>query len=90
MRTLIYLAAALSLALGCKNERTTDADPCTKAVANAQRLVKDNAEARSRYGERPLSTERCRDATAAQLSCIAYASDWQELEGCSPKLLGSR
>jgi hypothetical protein len=85
----ILIPALLSLLVACGKD-TTDADPCAKAVANAERLVKENPSAQQLYGERPLTDERCRSANAREVSCIAYASDWKELEGCSPTVLGSR
>ena len=87
MRFLIPVVVALVAA--CRND-TTDADPCARAVANAARLVKESPAAQAVYGERPLSTERCQAASAPTVSCIAYASDWNELQDCSPTVLGSR
>ncbi len=87
MRFLI--PALLCFAAACSKDKT-DADPCERAVANAQRLVKESPAASSRYGDHPLTAERCRTANANEVSCIAYASDWNELEGCAPTVLGSR
>lgn len=88
MRFLI--SATLCLAAAACSKDTTDADPCARAVENAQRLVKENPSAAAHYGDRPLTTERCRTASAREVSCIAYASDWAELESCAPSVLGSR
>jgi hypothetical protein len=86
MRTLIPFIAMLTLSLGCSKDRT-DADPCVRAVANAERLVKQDDAARRQYGEKPLTIERCRTAPADEVSCLAYASDWHELARCSPSSL---
>jgi hypothetical protein len=90
MRALtLCLVASLSALIGCSKDNA-DADPCARAVANAERLVKDDRAAHRRFGDQPLTKERCRSASAQQVSCIAYASDWDELERCLPTLLGSR
>jgi hypothetical protein len=86
MRILIPLISILTLSLGCSKDKT-DADPCARAVSNAERLVKQDAAARRQFGDQPLSIERCRTASASEVSCIAYASDWQELARCSPNTL---
>jgi hypothetical protein len=85
-----FISACLLFSVGACGKDTTDVDPCARAVANAQRLVKENPAAHARYGEQPLSLDRCRTANAREVSCIGYASDWQELESCSPAVLGSR
>lgn len=85
----ILIPALLALLAACSNDMR-DADPCAKAVANAERLVKENPSAQQLYGVRPVTTESCRGASAREVSCIAYASDWKELEGCSTTVLGSR
>ena len=87
MRFLI--PALLCFAAACSKDKT-DADPCERAVANAERLVKESPAAQAQYGEQPLTTERCRTANANEVSCMAYASDWYELMSCSPTVLGSR
>jgi len=86
MRILIPLIATLSLSIGCSKDRT-DADPCARAVANAQRLVKQDTAAQQRYGTHPLTLESCREASPNEIACIGYASDWRELEGCSSTAL---
>lgn len=85
----ILIPAFLSLLVACSKD-TTDADPCARAVANAERLVKQNPSAHAIYGEQPLTADRCERANAREVSCMAYASDWEELESCSPTVLGSR
>lgn len=87
MRFLI--PALICFAAACSKDKT-DADPCARAVANAERLVKENPAAVAEYGNQPLTAERCRTAKANEVSCIAYASDWAELQGCAPAVLGSR
>jgi hypothetical protein len=87
MRILIPII--LSLSFGCSKD-LSDADPCGRAIANAERLVKEDASARSRFGLRPLRPEECRQLSANEVSCMSYASSWSELENCSPTKLGSR
>jgi hypothetical protein len=87
MRILIPIM--LSLSFGCSKD-LSDADPCARAIENAERLVKENATARSRYGIRPLRPDSCKQLSAGEVSCISYASSWSELENCSRVRLGSR
>ena len=89
MRILIPIIAALSLFAACSRD-LSDSDPCGRAIANAERLIKEDSAARSRYGVRPLRPDQCRQASAAEVTCIGYASSWSELEGCSPGVLGAR
>lgn len=77
------------MALGCGGKEREDGDLCPGAVANARRLVGDDAAARTRYGAEPLTLASCNalKASRAELSCLAYASSVSELEGCRPGAL---
>ena len=90
MRTLITLISALSLSLGltaCSKDRT-DADPCERAIANAERLARQDPAVSVRYeGARPFTRSNCMAASQDEVNCAAYASDWNELEHCSPALV---
>lgn len=86
MSILFYLVA-----LGCGGKEREDGDLCPGAVANARRLVQNDDAARLRYGAEPLTLDSCNklDASRAELSCLAYASSWSELETCRPDGLAS-
>ena len=88
MRLLI---CAVLVSFGCSKD-TSDKDPCERAADNARRLVKNNDDARARYGDDPFPIERCRQerVTAADAQCIGYASSWAELEKCSGTVLAPR
>jgi hypothetical protein len=90
MRTLITLISALSLSLGitaCSKD-ASDADPCGRAIANAERLARENPTVSARYeGARPIVRAHCEGASSEQINCAAYASDWNELRRCSPDLV---
>ena len=79
------------VAVGCGGKKREDGDLCPGAVANARRLVQNDDAARIRYGAEPLTLESCNklDASRAELSCLAYASDVRELEACRPDALTS-
>ena len=83
MDPMRFLICGVLLALGCNNN-TKEVEPCDRAADNARRLVRENADARARYGDDPFPTERCRAerVTAAETHCIGYASSWAELLNC--------
>ncbi len=85
MKTILLMAiAALSL-VACKNEPTSDADPCAKATSNARRLISNDPAAVVRYGAEPLPVERCRTLISKEeIACLGYASTLTELTACSP------
>ncbi|MBA3452081.1 MAG: hypothetical protein H0T42_03170 [Deltaproteobacteria bacterium] len=79
------------MALACGGKEREDGDLCPGAVANARRFVQEDDGARTRYGTEPLTLASCRELNASrtELSCIAYASSWRELEVCRPGALSS-
>jgi hypothetical protein len=87
MRILITsLSMFVMLLGGCSKDRE-DSDPCGRAIENAQRLVRENGEARTRLGESPITREECRQVSQDEVSCAAYASSVSELERCSRTML---
>ena len=91
MRTLITLITTLSLSFGvtaCNREEAEDSDPCDRAIRNAERLARENPTVSARYaGASPLTRDECDGASKHEISCAGYASDWNELERCSPALV---
>lgn len=84
------LITALSLSFGvsaCSKDRQ-DADPCDRAISNAERLARENPTVSARYeGASPLTRDECLGAPSHEINCAAYASDWNELERCSRELV---
>jgi len=87
MRIISLVVGALAL-VACKSEPRPEA-ACDRASANAKRLVARNAAARRHYGMDPFPAEHCyrEGIPQAKVTCIGYASDWDELFRCGPELL---
>jgi hypothetical protein len=78
MRTLpIIVALGLGL-LACKDS-SDHRTPCERVAANGQRLAG--------AGETPYPVERCEQdqLSRAELSCLGYASSWDEYQQCAPE-----